>query len=64
MGSADGVTVPQQVVNDWNAAVKADAVDKPTNQGISTNAPQSFTNKAIGAAEEGINGDFSAADGE
>ena len=55
-----GGVVPQQVVNDWNAAVKADAADKPTNQGISSSPPQSFENNVNGAAENSADGDASA----
>lgn len=40
----DAGAVPSQVVNDWNAAVKADAADKPTNEGISSSGNKSITN--------------------
>ena len=36
--------VPQKVVDDWNAAVKADAADNPTNEGISSSGNKSLTN--------------------
>ena len=61
-----GGTVPQQVVNDWNAAVKADAVDNPTNEGISSSGgggnilTQSSDNDVDKAAENGDDEDASA----
>ena len=64
MGSTGGI-VPQQVTNDWNAAVKTDAVDKPTNEGISSSSSskgltQASDNDTNGGAENGVDGDFNA----
>ncbi|KAL9043860.1 MAG: hypothetical protein Q9214_002964 [Letrouitia sp. 1 TL-2023] len=34
-----GNVVPQQIITDWNAAVKADSADNPTNGGVGTTKP-------------------------